>query len=338
MRAATHESLCAWLDALIERYTLVAPQRVERDWLYRPVVSAADVALDFQRTTVSPKGYFFPETEVLLDVEKRGRDVTLDEPDPDGDQVLFAIRPCDARALRVLDALLLDRPPADSYYARRRERTTLVGLACPEMWAGCFCTSLGSGPADASAVDLMLHADGDGYLVEVVTQKGAALLAGVDWPDTERPVPVPEITADQVPLVPSDAWRARFGEPAPGVESVWQRLADRCLSCHACTYVCPTCRCFDVRDDVTAAGPGYVHIQRLRAWDSCMSPAYRRIAGGHNPRPDTAQRLRNRYFCKFCYSPLDFGPVACVGCGRCIDACPAGVDIVEVLRILDSGD
>ncbi|HSJ55717.1 MAG TPA: 4Fe-4S dicluster domain-containing protein [Anaerolineae bacterium] len=326
MRATSHESLLAWLDTLIERSTLVAPQRVEREWLYRPVSSAAAIAFDFQRTTVSPKGYFFPETEVLLDIERRGREVVMGEPDLAGDQLLFAIRPCDARALLVLDALLVDRPPADSYYARRRERTTLVGLACPQMWDGCFCTSLGSGPADASAVDLMLYHDGDGYLVETVTDKGAALVAGVDWPEVDRPAPEPEITAEVVSVRPPDEWLAAFDEV------VWQRLADRCLSCHACTYVCPTCRCFDVRDDLTAAGPGYVHVQRLRAWDSCMSPAYRRIAGGHNPRPDTAQRLRNRFFCKFCYSPRDFCAVACVGCGRCIAACPAGVDIVEVLR------
>ncbi|MBN1659983.1 MAG: 4Fe-4S dicluster domain-containing protein [Anaerolineae bacterium] len=329
MRSTTHESLLAWLEALIERYTLIAPQRVEREWLYRPVSSAASIALDFQRTTLSPKSYFFPDTEVLLDIEKRGRDVSLAEPELGGDQVLFAIRPCDARALRVLDALLVDRPPADPYYARRRERTTLVGLACPQMWDGCFCTSFGSGPADASALDLLLHCDGDDYFVEVVTARGAALLDGVDWPEAGRPAPEPTITAEAVSVRPPGEWPAIFDELS------WQRLADRCLSCHACTYVCPTCRCFDVRDDVTAASPGYVHVQRLRAWDSCMSPAYRRIAGGHNPRPDTAQRLRNRFYCKFCYSPLDFCAVACVGCGRCIAACPAGIDIVEVLRELE---
>ena len=132
-------------------------------------------------------------------------------------------------------------------------------------------------------------------------------------------------SGQEVRVLPPEAWRARFGD------AYWQELAERCLSCHACTYACPTCRCFDVRDETVAAGSGSAHIRRLRAWDSCLSPAYRRIAGGHNPRPDRAQRLRNRYYCKFCYSPLDFGTVACVGCGRCIDVCPTGVDIVEVL-------
>jgi ferredoxin len=73
-------------------------------------------------------------------------------------------------------------------------------------------------------------------------------------------------------------------------------------------------------------------IQRLRAWDSCMADSYRRIAGGHNPRPAKADRLRNRFYCKFCYYPEDFGPLGCVGCGRCVVSCPVDIDITEVMR------
>lgn len=324
----------AWLDDLVEKqYTVIAPRMVKDELLYRTVASSAEIEFDFERTALSPKTFFLPDTQVILEVEKRDSKVALSEPEMAGEQVIFGLRPCDARGLQSLDALLLDRPPPDAYYAERRERTTLVGLACPQMWDDCFCTSLGSGPDDASGVDLMLYEGEEEtrYWVLVNTDKGRALLDRLEAEETELEAPASDASSETVPVLPPEEWGARFDDV------YWQRLADRCLSCHACTYVCPTCRCFDVRDETMASGPGYSHIQRLRAWDSCLAVAYRRIAGGHNPRPSKALRLRNRYYCKFCYSPLDFNTVACVGCGRCIEACPVGIDIAEMLGDVGGG-
>jgi sulfhydrogenase subunit beta (sulfur reductase) len=325
MNFVSREAVANWLDALARRSILIAPRQVEDELLYQPVSDSTQIVFNFERTALPPKAFFFPETEVILEVEKRGSTVELDEPAPSRDQVLFGLRPCDAQGLKALDALLLDRPPPDAYYARRRATTALVGLACPKLWDSCFCTSLGSSPDDPSGMDVMLYEGQEGYWVLGITDRGMDLLAGLEGEETEAKPPAPDLSGHKVPVLPPEGWPGQFDDV------FWQRLAERCLSCHACTYVCPTCRCFDVRDEMVAAGPGHIHIQRLRAWDSCLSPGYRRIAGGHNPRPDRAQRLRNRYYCKFCYSSLDFGTVACVGCGRCIDVCPAGVDIVEVL-------
>ena len=325
MKATNRSSVAAWLDSLSSQYTVIAPRLVDDQVLYQPVLSSDEIVFDFQRSVLSPKAFFLPDTQVILEMQKRGKDVTLTEPPLEQEQVVFGLRPCDARGLGVLDALLLDRPPADVYYAERREKTWLVGLACSQLWDDCFCTSLGSAPDDASGVDLMLYPESCDYLVDVVTERGAMLISGLDVEETDRTAPASDTSGLQVPVLPPEAWGALFDD------IYWQRLAERCLSCHACTYVCPTCRCFDVRDDTIATGPGYAHIRRLRAWDSCMAAAYRRIAGGHNPRPEKAQRLRNRYFCKFCYSPLDFGATACVGCGRCIAVCPVGIDIAEML-------
>jgi len=183
----------------------------------------------------------------------------------------------------------------------------------------------GRGSDDATNVDLMLYEGDTGYWVLEITDKGSALVEGLEIEETDEALPRFEVSDKPLPVLPPEDWGALFDDV------YWQRLAERCLSCHACTYVCPTCRCFDVRDDTVAANAGYAYVQRLRAWDSCMAAAYRRIAGGHNPRPDKAQRLRNRYYCKFCYSPQDFGALACVGCGRCIDVCPVGIDIAEML-------
>ena len=321
MKITSKDDLTAWLDGLSERFTLIAPRAVEEQVFYRPVADSSEIAFDYSKTDLPVKEYFLPATHVLLSIGKGEEGISVEEPSLDGERVVFGLRPCDARALCVLDALFLEDEPVDPYYAERREKTALVGLACREMGDECFCTSLGLAPDDASDVDLMLTELADGYAVQVVTEKGKRILGDLTLEEIEGTPPEPAVH-EKTPILEPEAWPQHF-------EHVyWARVADRCLSCRLCTYVCPTCRCFDVRDYETPNGD----VERLRAWDSCMAEGYRRIAGGHNPRPTKAQRLRNRFYCKFCYYPRDFGPVACVGCGRCIAQCPVNVDVVEVLE------
>jgi ferredoxin len=325
MKATTRDGVASWLDGLAARVTLIAPRAVGDQTRFIPVTGSAEIAFGSGKTDLPAKEHFLPSTHVLFSIEKEKGSVAIREPAAPGERVLFGVRPCDARALRVLDALFLQQEPVDPYYAERRAKTTLIGLACSEMGDTCFCTSLGIAPDDAGDVDLMLIQVGEGpepsYAVRVVTGKGEAILDGLRLEEGEVAPPRPAI-GEQTRVLEPEAWPARFED------AYWARLADRCLSCRLCAYVCPTCRCFDVRDDETPKR----EIERLRAWDSCMAESYRRIAGGHNPRPTKADRLRNRFFCKFCYYPQDFGPVACVGCGRCIDKCPVNVDAIEVLE------
>jgi len=322
MKVITRDDLLAWLDGLNQSRTLIGPKLVEEKVLYKPISHSSEILLDFGKTDLSAKEYFFPSTHVLFSIEKGKEGIKLVEPSLEEDRVFFGLRPCDARALRALDALFLEKEPIDPYYAERREKTTLIGLACREMAEECFCTSLGSAPNDASDLDLMLTEIDQGYAVEIITEKGKALLGDLTLEEVAGSPPEPIIREGKVDLPDMEAWPEHFND------TYWARLAARCLSCRLCSYVCPTCHCFDVRDYETPGGD----IERLRAWDSCQEEGYRRIAGGHNPRPTNVERLRNRFYCKFYYYPKDFGPIACVGCGRCITQCPANVDIVEVLE------
>jgi ferredoxin len=308
--------------------------------LYRLVDGSDEIAWGFERTDMSPKTWLFPATEPILIVEQ-GTETTIKQPPAPAPTVVFGVRPCDARGALAIDALFLDKVPGDGQYARHREATTLIGLACPQQWESCFCTVVGGAPNSTEGLDILLTeldsgsggAGGSsgavGYAVDVLSEKGEKLAADLQGEERDVVLPEPTLTEGLPTLRASDEWQAQFSE------QYWQRVSERCLSCRTCTFVCPTCRCFDVRDEVVTRRPGEQIYERLRAWDACTSATYRRIAGGHNPRPTQEHRLRNRFYCKFMYYPEDFGPLGCVGCGRCIDACPVNIDILEVISAVE---
>jgi ferredoxin len=298
---------------------------VEGIVLYQPVAGSDEITFDYTRPKMSAKEAIFPATEHLLSIEKRGQDVSLSEPALDRAQVLFGLRPCDAHGVAVFDAMFLEQEPVDWNYARRREVTTLVGLACPQMWEECFCTTMGGAPDDSSYLDVLLTKVDGGYVLQAVTEKGEALVAGLDLGEAPGEPSRPTLHQKVVPVPSLESWPTRFDD------RYWELLAERCLSCRICAYVCPTCRCFDVRDEVAQRRAGHAQYDRLRCWDSCTGANYRVVAGGHNPRAAKGQRLRNRFFCKFYYLLQDYETIGCVGCGRCIEACPVSIDIVEML-------
>jgi sulfhydrogenase subunit beta (sulfur reductase) len=328
-----------WLDELAGETQLIAPQDMAGVVLYRPTRSSEEIAWEKedgttpQRALLSAKEALFPATERLLTIEKTGAEIHISENLHSGSQVVFGLRPCEARGLQALDALFIDKEPTDANYAQRRRDTILVSVACQEAGENCFCTSVGGSPVDTTGTDVLLFPLKDGWIVQPVTEKGTALLEAHpfskqrSW-EKELPEPFNTQADAQFTLPAVDTWHAHFSD------AYWQDMAERCLSCRLCAYICPTCRCFDVRDEELALTDGKTAYERIRCWDSCASETYRRIAGGHNPRAEKGQRLRNRFYCKFDYFPEQYGPSACTGCGRCIDVCPVNIDITEVLSHL----
>lgn len=312
------KELLSWLSSLLRERVVIAPTRVDELILFRPIKSTDDIIFDFHNTTISPKEWFFPMTDVMFTIDRKNSA----RPQPAAippDSVIFGIRPCDAKGLRLLDYPFLGEPP-DVVYAQRRAKTVLVGLSCVEAEPQCFCTSLGGAPDDASDVDILLTSSGDDYIVQTTTEKGKALLATATLNESETtPPPPPSLTVIPVEGI-TEAIRQGFDDP------YWDRLADRCLHCNICSYVCPTCYCFDIRDSWSGG-----NIERIRTWESCQSPGFRRIAGGYDPRSTKGAKLRQRFCHKLLYFPEEFGPLGCTGCGRCVAACPVNIDIREII-------
>lgn len=316
----SRKDMLTWLGQLTESRDLVAPTRVEELVLFRKVGQVEDIAFDFQNTTISPKEFFFPSSETLFSVVTSDGQVQLIPAEVERETVIFGIRPCDAKGISILDLPYMEEP-GDDLYRQHRVKTTLIGLSCLTACDECFCTSMDSGPDDVSNVDIMLTEVKDGYIVQVLTEKGKAILPDSMLTTVDLLLP----SAPSLPTVPSDGisdkMRQAFDDP------YWGRLADRCIHCKMCSYVCPTCYCFDARDYTNKES-----IERVRTWESCQSSGFTKIAGGHDPRADKGIRLRQRFGHKLIYFPEHFGPMHCVGCGRCVKTCPVNIDIREIIE------
>jgi ferredoxin len=315
---------------------LVAPVRTAPGVvLFAPVRDPGALTLEYVNSTVSPKGCLFPQSEKILGWRGGGPKLDLYSPPEPQPLVLFGVRPCDLRAITVLEPVFGGGYP-DPYWRRRRELTTVVGLGCTEPGPYCFCVAWGISPVAAPEADLMLTPVDPGYLVQSQSPKGEELLrrsgvslqaAGTE-PAVLRERRTAELTARFRRLIDPTGVEAAaerlFDHP------YWRELARRCLGCGICTYVCPTCHCFNVIDRTAPDGSG----GRYRCWDSCLFERFTLQASGHNPRPTRAERLRNRLLHKLSYHRSRYGLEGCTGCGRCVAACPVNIDITEVVADL----
>ena len=321
-------------QALAEKSSVLAPVASGGTTTFRRL--RPGMQLDFSRMAViSPKDATFPRNETLLTVqryaEESGKKLELKEHLPEGEMVVIGCRPCGARGKLVFDPVYETEAIKDPYYIRRRNNAVFITLACARPETTCFCHSVGSGPADENGSDVLLTAVESGFVAKAVTEKGEQLLSNSLFE---------EAGARAEEAVANNA-RARelMGEAHDYASAAkkllerfddmdfWQAQSAKCISCGACTYMCPTCYCFNITDD--EAG---LTSRRLRSWDNCMSHTFTLEGSGHNPRASKAHRLKNRVGHKFSYYPdLHQGHIACCGCGRCIKQCPAGVDIRQVV-------
>ncbi len=324
----SREHLSKLVGSLIDDGTMVAgPVAVSGGrFFFQPLEKAETLVLDANlMPTNSVKEFFFPRHETLCKYHHEGQELVLIDAEPfDGRQVVFGARPCDAASLPLLDKVF-SWDFQDRFYQRRRERTTVVTIACKEADANCLCSSVGLSPDSQSGADAMLLDLGDSsFEVRTFTDKGKALFDG----KTTESDKVGK-TADP-PSVRFDAEKVEKFLKEHFDDPVYAETSLRCVGCGACTYICPTCHCFDIVDE---GGPS--KGKRVKNWDTCQFAMFTHHASGHNPRNTQATRQRNRVQHKFCIYPGKFGVILCTGCGNCTRDCSASLGIRPVLELID---
>ncbi len=330
------ENLSALFRMIAASHDLYLPVKVCGQVNFKAWSEDAEVDLDTLKTVKSPKDAFFPQNENLYTVTKENKKLKI-EPEALRDKpfVVFGMKACDVQAVTVLDNVFLAEP-VDTYYAARREHGTIVALACHEPEESCFCKVFGIDCAEPAADGAAWFVEGSLYW-KALTEKGEALTEAVKelLADADKEEDKVEAEKEAIRAVVEklpysklslegwngDALTEKFNS------ELWEQLYKPCLACGTCTFVCPTCQCYDIKDYDTGHG-----VQRYRCWDSCMYSDFTMMAHGNN-RTSQMQRFRQRFMHKLVYYPANNnGMYSCVGCGRCVEKCPASLNIVKVIK------
>ncbi|WP_027366706.1 4Fe-4S dicluster domain-containing protein [Desulfocurvibacter africanus] len=309
------------------KYAVYAPKDIgEGIYDFRPWRQGDEIAWDYDLAYNSLKRFLIPPKEPLIsyDLSRCTAEPIFEAPA----QLLFGVHPYDLRAITQLDQLMESGAP-DNYYLRRREQTMIMALEPLRVAEGSFWGSVGAERVDVGFDLYWTKLGPSSFLVEVGTQRGEELL--LDGGDLAQATPGEREAARrakgrilskarkgmafdwrEIPKLLGKAWDS----------PLWEQRSELCLACGSCNMVCPTCYCFDIREEVDDSLQGGV---RYRVWDSCMLHSFAAVAGNHNFRRKALERYRHRTYRKGKYIFDRLGELGCVGCGRCVRACTAGI-------------
>ena len=294
----------------------------------------SDVQMKYSRTILPPKKFMLPprDSTFVFDPVHGFQDQSLVASKP---VVLFGVHPYDIYGLNILDRVFAQSKYPDPYYIARRKSTTIIGVDF-EPDDKHFAGSMNSDFVD-SGFDLFLSDIGDDYLVLVGTSRGddIVVMSGclMQTPGEADFAAYKKRSKDR-----RASYKTKLElEDLPEImemeyhSEAWEDIGNRCLSCGSCSMVCPTCYCFDINDEVEL---GSRKGQRIRSWDSCLFKTHALVAGGENFREERSSRIKFRYYHKQRGFVAEYGRPSCIGCGRCVEVCPAEINIISVIETI----
>jgi formate hydrogenlyase subunit 6/NADH:ubiquinone oxidoreductase subunit I len=333
MKTIAKENVKELLRSWTKEYLVLAPAKTPQGDCVFDAFQEDSFALDYGKPPLPPKSVFFPHSEVIFQVENNEfREVVTAQK-----AIMFGIRSCDMMGL-LQCASFMTRDREDIYYRVKKDAAMTVVMACPgPQNETCFCTTTLSGPVAQKGFDLQFYDAGDVFIVETGSRKGEKLLSSdflVEMDDTAAKEKIKAFTqkaVQSISVVQEVNEAMNRLKDGSADEGVWDYFGKKCIICGGCTFVCPTCTCFNVYDHESSPGKGV----RARTWDACLYGGFTREASGHNPRATQGLRLKRRHEHKLLYfneTDVQGSLCSCVGCGRCSDYCPVHIGALEVVK------
>jgi formate hydrogenlyase subunit 6/NADH:ubiquinone oxidoreductase subunit I len=333
------------LEKLQEAYQLFGPVKDKDFHSFQALEKDQYPDFDYLNSRLSPKAIIYPQSEKMFEF-------SLNEKDPDAHilkevprnyspKAVLGIRPCDVKSFDLVKRNFVTKEYVDPYWQNAYDTTIFVGLACSEPCSNCFCTTAGCGPCYDDGMDILLVDEGDHFIAKVLTDKGDALMASAGWSESlEESEAVKRLEAfkkeseDRITSFITTDNLASKSTSDIYESNIWEEISFACINCGTCTYLCPTCWCFDIQDEVKGSSGC-----RIRNWDSCMYPLFTLHGSGHNPRNTKMMRVRQRFMHKLKYYVDKYGAgIQCVGCGRCVRYCPVNIDIRRVCELMNRAE
>ena len=328
-----------WLMGKGELHALVAKSASHPQYQFEKISQPDTVCLDYATTILPPKQCVQPVRETLIRFDRVANQFTLSDQVPERRlHIIFGIHTCDIHAFNFLNTVMRDGN-ADTQFLARSANTAIIGLRCRQHCDDkSFCESMGTNEPPDTGYDILMTDIGDRYFLELATERAAKLvddLSCIPHTGDEDVVKWRQMLADSkknfdrrlsinIEELPAYC-EANYHSP------MWDVIGKKCVACGSCTLVCPTCYCFDIRDELDMSLQGG---ERYRVWDSCQLGEFAAVAGGVNFRRDRRDRQRHRVHRKVKYPKERYNLFACVGCGRCSRACIADIQMLDILRQL----
>jgi sulfhydrogenase subunit beta (sulfur reductase) len=321
------ESFDKVLLALLQDYYVFAPVLINGNQDYRLICEddLNQIVYNTPKPTTPLKTFFLPVKENVVGTIKEARM-----------RIIIGIPSCDLMALGILDAIYLSEP-IDMYYQHKRENTILIGTDCYSIQEHCHCTTYGIQPYPEKYHDISLSVLNKDVYLTINSERGENLFKKLSVYESFKGTGENDLKdvinkRNEVVRLLTDTNKnlpdyKTTGELIKGSgEDIWQKHARTCVSCGACATICPTCTCFLLIDRP--------EFEKVRQLDACQYPAFEKVAAGEDPLGKRHVRFRNRYLCKYVWKPEKFGPAACTGCGRCIEACIGKINKNELFKEL----